>query len=84
MSKAITVTAVIGLIFSIYFAVSKALDYMNLYNAVSPAIQGDYQNATTNVTYFLSDWLTSYVYWVLFVAIIAAIPCLAFLRKYLG
>jgi len=38
MSKAITVTAVIGLIFSIYFAVSKALDYMNLYNAVSPAI----------------------------------------------
>jgi hypothetical protein len=84
MAKTIAIIiSVIGLVLLVYGVLSEAMTYVDLFNAVSPAYQGDYENATKNVGDFIADYTISYAYYALFVALIGAIPFLAFLKKYL-
>lgn len=77
------IISVIGLTLLVYGIFSEVLTYVDLLNAVSPAYQSDYENATKNLGDFLSDYITGYAFHILIVSIISAIPFLAFLKKYL-
>lgn len=84
MAKTIAlIISVIGLVLLIYGSLSEAMTYVDLFNAVSPVYQGDYENATKNVGDFIADYTISYAYYSLLVALVGAIPFLAFLKKYL-
>jgi len=84
MAKTVALIAsVIGLVLLVYGVLSEMITYIDLFNAVSPAYQGDYENATKNVGDFIADYTLSYAYYALFAALIGAIPCLALLKKYL-
>jgi hypothetical protein len=78
MAKTIAlIVSSIGLVLLIYGALSEAMTYVDLFNAVSPAYQGDYENATKNVGDFIADYTISCAYYALFAALIGAIPCIA-------